>query len=96
MFLHEIMGRELHEINSVPSSSSTKVTLIYKVASSIGNDTYIGLSKKPSKKRCCVNGCYSTYEDVPKPSFYRFPQLNIEQRKLWIKVRIMSIRQGIE
>ena len=28
MFLHEIMGRELHEINSVPSSSSTKVTLI--------------------------------------------------------------------
>ena len=40
---------------------------------------------KPSSKRCCVKGCYSTYEDVPKPSFYRFPQLNIEQRKLWIK-----------
>ena len=65
-----------------------------KVVSSIKND--IGPSNKPSLKRCCVKGCYSTYEDVPKPSFYRFPQLNIEQRKLWINVRIMSIRQGIK
>ena len=28
MFLDKIMSRELHEINSAPSSSSTKVTLI--------------------------------------------------------------------
>ena len=51
--------------------------------------------KKPFVKRCCVVGCYSTYQSIPKPSFYRFPQLNIEQRKLWIKAVNKKKADGI-
>ena len=37
------------------------------------------------KVKCCVPGCDSHNNKIPKPSMYRFPARNLEQCKLWIK-----------
>ena len=47
-----------------------------------------GMKLKPlpkGKVKCCVPGCDSHNNKIPKPSFYRFPARNLEQCKLWIK-----------
>ena len=48
----------------------------------------LGKKLKPLPKgkiKCCVPGCDSHNNKIPKPSFYRFPARNHEQCKLWIK-----------
>ena len=48
----------------------------------------LGKKLKPLPKgkiKCCVPGCDSHNNKIPKPSFYRFPARNLEQCKLWIK-----------
>jgi len=48
----------------------------------------LGKKLKPLPKgkiKCCVPGCDSHNNKIPKPSFYRFPARNLEQCKLWIE-----------
>ena len=48
----------------------------------------LGKKLKPLPKgriKCCVPGCDSHNNKIPKPSFHRFPARNHEQCKLWIK-----------
>ena len=53
--------------------------------------------KRPSgSQRCCVIGCKSTCETVPKVSFFAFPKKDIQKRLLWIAVLNRKNRDGTE
>ena len=53
--------------------------------------------KYPSgSQRCCVTGCKSTCETVPKVSFFCFPTKDIQKRLLWIAILNKKNKDGTE